>query len=367
MANTLISNASVRSFRSTSYNLGGALQGATKIDASLGDVQYGTISANSNVTLSFGNWAPSGTKQTIELNFTVNDSNSYITFPSAVGYLNDSGGATLENSSDVNNLLTINAPFGVSQLNYQISTLDCGNTFTISPINRPRESTQIQTRAVSPVGFPGDSPGTISVGPSYNELPIISTISANNLFTISGNTSQLTPDLPIVFTGVSMEANINIGTTYYITQVASNTTFSVSNTVGGSPIQLAGNSSPTNTMYADPVTSLYVCTNYYNATTYGKTVLSTDSGGNITLNNTTSLVPNAPIIFTGNVVGGIVSDDVYFIKSVGSGGNITISTSRSFGVAGSTFIPATATATNSCYCTVYVGSDIWKMLPLQSW
>ena len=43
MANTLISNASTRSFRATSYNLGGAINGVTKVDASLGDVQYGTV------------------------------------------------------------------------------------------------------------------------------------------------------------------------------------------------------------------------------------------------------------------------------------------------------------------------------------
>ena len=139
MANTLISNASTRSFRATSYNLGGAINGVTKVDASLGDVQYGTVAANSNVILQFGNWSPAGTQQTIQLNLSFNDSNSYVSFPSSLTYGNINGSSTLENASNVGGVLTINAPYGVTEMDYRITTIDCGNTLYIQPINRPKE------------------------------------------------------------------------------------------------------------------------------------------------------------------------------------------------------------------------------------
>lgn len=366
MANTLISNASVRSFRATSYNLGGALSGATKVDASLGDVQYGTVAANSNVSLQFGNWSPSGTQQVIELKLSFNDSNSYVSFPSSLAVSNNNGSATLENFSNVGGVVTISAPYGVTEMDYRITTLDCGNTLYITPLNRPSEATQLQTRLVSPVGFPGDVSGTITVGPSYNELALASS-NASDYFTTSGNTTQLYTDMPIVFTGVSMEANVTIGTTYYVRNVVSSNTFTVSTTIGGGNVNLAGNSSPTSAMYANPTSSVYVCTAPYNATTYQKTVSATNSSGNITLNNTTSLANNAPIVFTGSVVGGLAANQVYYIKTIGSGGNITVSKSRTSGVAGTAVTLTTATPANSLYATTYIGSDIWKMLPLTSW
>jgi hypothetical protein len=72
-------------------------------------------------------------------------------------------------------------------------------------------------------------------------------------------------------------------------------------------------------------------------------------------------------VFTGDVVGGLVANQVYYIKTIGSGGNIIVSRSRTNGVAGTAFTLTTATPANSLYATTYVGSDIWKMLPLTSW
>lgn len=367
MANTLISNALTRSFRASTYNLGAAISGVTKVDASLGDVQYGTVAANSNVTLQFGNWAPSGTQQNIQLNLTFNDSNSYVSFPSdSVAVNNINGGMILENASNVGGVVTISAPYGVTEVDLSISTLDCGNTLHILPLNRPRQSTELQTRTVSPVGFQGDVSGTVSVGPSYNQLRIANS-SSSDYFTTSNNTSQLYTDMPIVFTGVTMEANITIGTTYYVRNVVSSNTFTVSSTIGGANVDLAGNASPTSTMNGNPVSSIYICTDNYDAATYQKTVSATNSSGNITLNNTTSLATNAPIVFTGSVVGGLVANQVYYIKTIGSGGNVIISQSRTNGVAGTAVTLTTATPANSLYATSYVGSDIWKKINLTAW
>lgn len=362
MANTLISNAAIRSFRSTMYNLGGSLSGVVNVNTSLGDVQFGTVSANT--TLQFGNWPPTGTQGSIELQLSVSNNNAYITFPSELIYNDISGASTIENGSNIAGNLVLTVPNNVTQINYLISTVDCGNTLYITPINRPRQSTEIQTITVSPVGFPGDNSGTISMGPSYDQLPITSTNGGTELITTSGNTTQLYTDMPIIFTGTSFEAAITAGTTYYVRNVVSSTQFTVSSTIGAANLNLTGGSG---TMYANPVSSLYICTDNYNATSYSKTVSATNSSGNITLNNTTSLSNNAPVIFTGDVVGGLVAGQVYYIKSIGIGGNITLSQSRNNGVAGTTFVLTTATPATTLTATAYIGSDIWKKINLTSW
>lgn len=362
MANTLISNASTKNFRLTTYNLGNALSGTVVIDTSLGDVHYGTVSAN--VALQFSNWAPAGTERNIELQLNVSNANAVISFPAEVVSSNNNFGVTiLENYANLASVATVTAPANVSQLNYRLTTVDCGTSIYIEPLNRPQQATQVQQRTPSPKGYLGDVTGTISLGETYNQLTISSTNSSDYFTT--ANTSQLYTDLPIVFTGVSMEANIAIGSTYYIRNVVSSTTFTVSSSIGGANINLAGNASPTDAMYGNPVTYTYICTDNYDSTTYEKTVTDTTASTNvITLNNTTSLALNAPIIFSGTTFGGITAGVIYYIKSI-SGANITVSRSRTNGVADSTVILTTASGTFSA--TAYVGSDIWKKVALTSW
>jgi len=362
MANTLISNAAIRNFRSTTYNLGNALSGTVLIDTSLGDVQYGTVAGN--VTLQFGNWAPAGTQSNVELRLNFSNTEASISFPSEVVSSNNNfGTTTLENYANVASVATVTVPFDVEQLNYRLSTVDCGTTVGIEPSNRPRQSTQLQKRTPTPTGFQGDVAGTIALGETFSQLSITSTNAADYLTT--GNTTELYTDLPIVFTGVSMEANITIGTTYYVRNVVSSTTFTVSSTLGGGNVDLAGNGSPTSSMYGNPVSYTYICSDTYDATSYTKTVSATATSTNlITLNNATSLTLNAPIIFSGTTFGGLIADTIYYIKSI-SGSDITVSRSRTNGVADSTVL--LTTASGSCSATAYIGSDIWKRLPLQAW
>ena len=363
MANTLISNAAIRGFRSTMYNLGGSLSGIVSVNTSLGDVQFGNVSANT--TLQFGNWPPTGTQGSIEIQLSVGNANAYVTFPSELVYNDISGASIIENGANVGGNLVISVPNNVSQVNYLISTIDCGNTLYITPLNRPTQSSQLQTKTISPVGFPGDVSGTISMGTSYNQLTITATTGASELITTSGSTSQLYTDMPIVFTGTSFEAAITSGTTYYVRNVFSSTQFTISSTLGGANVNLSGGLG--SAMYANPISSVYVCTDNYDATAYTKTVSATNSSGNITLNNTTSLANNAPILFTGDVVGGLVASKVYYIKSIGAGGNIIVSQSRTNGVADTAISLTTATPSLALTATGYIGSDIWKKINLTSW
>jgi len=364
MANTLISNASTRGFRATTYNLGNAISGIATVNASLGDVQYGTIVGNT--TLQFTGWSPTGTQSSVQVDFNIGNTSAVITLPAEVQLVNAFGAETLENYSNVGGLATLTIPNGVEAVTYNFSTIDCGNSIAVTPINRPRQSTQIQQRSITPTGLPGDVAGTVSVDPAVYQLPIANTNSAD-YFTTTGNTAQLFTDMPIVFTGTSMEANITIGTTYYVRNVVSSNTFTVCSSIGGANVNLAGNSSPTSAMNGNPVTYMYVCTNTYDSTMYTKTVSATYDTGNITLNNTNSLEVNAPIVFEGDVVGGLSAGTIYYIKTIGSGGNITISQSRTSGVAGTVVTLANATPTTDCNAIAFIGNDIWKKIPLTSW
>jgi len=357
MANTLISNALTRSFRASTYNLGNALSGVVSVNVSLGDVQYGTIAGNT--TIQFTGWAPTGTQSNIQLQLAVSNNLAVLSFPSQV----TDGVTTLANYANIASTNTVSIPYGVTQLDYRFSTLDCGNTITVEPFNNARIASQIQTRDVIPTGNQGDMVGDIAVSNGINQLTITSS-NASDYFN-TANTTQIYTDMPIVFTGVSMEANITVGTTYYVRNVSANTYFTVSTALGGANVNLAGNASPTIPMYANPVSYVYVCTDDYNSTAYTKSTTATNSSGNITLNNTTSLANNAPIIFTGTTFGGITANTVYYIKAIGTGGNITVSRSRTNGVADTAFTLTTASGT--CVATAYVGSDIWKRIALTSW
>jgi hypothetical protein len=360
MANTLISNASTRGFRATTYNLGNALSGTVLVNVALGDVQYGTVAGNT--TINFGSWAPTGTQSNVTLQLSVSNANAFISFSGNVLNGNNFGSSTLENVSNIGNLVTVNAPNGVTQLNYLISSLDCGNTLSISPVNRPRQSTQIQQRLISPKGFQGDVNGDVAVGPSFDQIAISNTTTTSNIFTTTGNTVQLYTDLPIVFTGTTF-GGPTAGQTYYVRNVVSSNTFTVSSTLGGANLSLT---TANGTMYANPVGYLYIATDTYNSTVYARSVLSTTVTTNvITLGSpdTTSLTVNSPIVFDGNI-GGLLANTVYYIKTISSP-NITVSRSRSNGVADSTVVlSSNSTATTA---NIYVGSDIWKRIPLQSW
>jgi hypothetical protein len=276
MANTLISNASTRGFRATTFNLGNAISGTVTVNASLGDVQYGTIAGNT--TVQFTGWAPAGTQSNVQLQFAISNANAVISFPSAVA--NSNTMSTLENI--VPGTANVTIPYGVTELDYRLSSVDCGNTILIEPYNRPRIDTQIQQRTPAPTGFQGDVAGTVAVDADY----------------------------------------------------------------------------------------LYVCTATYDsggANTIAKTATTTTaSTDEVVLSNITSLVADAPIIFTGTTFGNIVANTVYYIKTIVSGNSaVTLSATRTAGTAGSTFPLADGSGT--CTATSYNGSDIWKRIALTSW
>lgn len=280
MGNTLISNASTSGWRATTYDLGNALDGTVLINVNKADVHYGTI--NSNVALQFRSWSPTGTESNVTVRLAVANTDATISLPSQCVSSNNNFGVTLlENYSNVANVTTLSVPAGTEVIELNFSTLDCGNTITVTPVNRPFQSTQIINRDPPPTGVPGDMKGAVAVGSNY----------------------------------------------------------------------------------------LYVCTGAFDSSVHPKEVLNTYASGNIlTLENTDSLVVNAPIIFTGssaNISGtNLVADKVYYIKTVVSG-NITISDTRPTASAPEVAIGTKANA--NITSTTYVGANIWKRVDINSW
>lgn len=499
MANVLISNASTSGFRATTYNLGNALSGTVLVDVNRADVQYGAVTGD--VQFQFGGWAPTNTESNVVLRLTIANNVANISLPSAcVSSNNNFGVVLLENYANISNTAVLTAPANTSILEYTFSTIDCGNTITVSPTNRPFQTTQVITRDPPSTGVQGDTNGTVAVSTAIGQITATETantptvITANTFTstgsTISGTTltigtltgGTITPgmllsntaantyivtnisgsgsgstwtvnnsqtvgaaaingatgivgttltvgvqtsgtvqegmilsgsgvtantwivenlsgsgsgstwrvsatqyaspttingnidvvtvsdttgfyrDMPITFTGTTF-GGLTAGTTYYVKEVCDGNSITLSSTPGGAMLTLTDASG---TMYGNPASYIYVCTDDFNSTVYDtKEATATFQTTNIiTMVNTTNLVVNSPIVFTGNVFGGLVENQVYYIKSISSP-NITISQTRVNGVAGSEVL--LDTDTGNCAATVYVGSDIWKRITLTSW
>lgn len=365
MAGTLISNATTRTFRASTYNLGNSLSGTVLVDVSLGDVQYGNIVGN--VTFQFGGWAPVNTESAVVLKLGISNAEAVVSFPSEVVSSNNNFGTTLlENYDSISNVATITAPYNVSQLNYQLKTLDCGNTISITPLNRPYQTTQIERRTPPLTGQQGDLIGTTCIDDTIApELTITSSTSSD--FFVTANTVTLYTGMPLVFTGTSFEANVITGVTYYVGNIANSTHFTVSGNANASGnLNLAGS---TGNLYLNPVRYMYVAVDDYSASTYPKLIASTTSPNIITLSSSTAnIAVNFPVIFSGNGTANanVATDMFYYIKSV-SGSNITLSRTIDNGIAGptyeniTTFSPGSPPAFNM---EVIDGTDIFRRIPL---
>lgn len=369
MANTLISNAAVRSFRSTTYNLGNALSGTVLVNALLGDVHYGTITGDT--TLQFSGWAPINTESSVTLRLTVANTQANIVFPGEVSF---SQGLVENNGLQSGNLVILKAPYEAGTLEYQLTTLDCGNSITIAPTNRPYQTTQITERTlVTPTGFEGDRPGTVLSAPAIEPVLVSNTTVTTNVFT-TDSTDGFYVDMPIRFTG-SVFGGVTAGATYYVTYIDTDVEFAVSTSVGGSNVTL---STANGTMQATPVAYDYKCIGTYNSNTWTSVVTtSTASSDQLTLANTlvspTSQYVNQPVIFSDDSEGanvalmGLDANIVYYVKSAPSSTSIVLTRSRANGVANGTTVALTdATPTNVSATIYYQGTDIWNRVPLES-
>jgi len=373
MANTLISNAAIQSFRHTTYNLGSSLSGTVLVNALNGDVQYGTVSANT--TINFAGWAPTNTESTIKLRLSFANTSASITFPSEVDFSEN----LIENSnSDINptgNLVVLKPPYDADYLEYNFTTLDCGNSITIQPTNRPYKTTQIVTRPlIPPTGFEGDRNGDIAVDNFVQPVNVTESAMTTNIFSTT-STTDFYINMPVQFSG-NVFGGIQAGTTYYISYIDTDTSFAVSLTEGGSNIAL---SSATGLMEAIPLAYLYTCTGTYDSVDATANVsLSTASSNSVTLGAPIDILYtpyyalNHPVIFTDLSDGanvalmGLDASTVYFVKSIlTDGSEFTLTRTRTNGIADGPTVEVTSTTPSQVSATFYTqGHDIWKKIPL---
>jgi|LakMenEpi03Aug12_release.lakeMendotaPanAssembly.Ray.scaffolds.fasta_scaffold20080_8 hypothetical protein len=368
MANALISNASVLGFRSTTYNLGNALTNLVTVDLSLGDVQYGNLSGN--VLLQFGNWAPTQTQSNVTLQIGRPNAQAdfSITFPAEAVFENNYGWTLTENSSNPNGAVTLSFPYDVTQLNLLVSSVDCGNTLYVQPINRPMQTAQVQKRTPPTTGQLGDVIGTVCVSDLTASTLDITTSTATD-YLVTTSTTALYPGIPVVFTGNSFEPNIVSGATYYVSNVANATHFKISSDFqAASNINLVGG---TGNFTLNPVSYMFVAVDNYSGNSFDKNVISTTSPNVIGVDpasGMTHIAVNYPIIFTGagTANANVTAGEVYYVKSV-SGTSITISKTIDNGIAGPTYEGVLTHIPDSSYpldFTVYEGKNIFRQIPL---
>lgn len=388
MANASISNALTRGFRASTYNLGNAISGIVTVNASLGDVQFGTIAGNT--TIQFTGWAPSGTQSNVELQLSISNANAVISLPSSV--TNQYGVTTIENYANVANVSTLTIPYGVTQVDYRFSSVDCGTTVVVEPYNRPRQSTQIQQRTPSPIGFQGDTDGTVCIDPSTS-LAFATCTATDGTYEIitCDSTAGFYLDMPVQFSGVVF-GGVTAGTVYYIRSIPSSTTFTISATPGtvSGPAAIVDLDGTSGTMTVSPVSYMYAASGAYDGNAIPKYLTSTNivtstvtatntiASGNlivvsstanfvvgypvalsgtisnvyatatyvtsnvITVSSTASMVVGGRVSFTGNVFGNL-SQTTYYIKNIFTG-NSNIAISATFG--GSNL--ALTTASGNC-------------------
>lgn len=177
MANTLITNASIKGFRTPTFNMGGSLPMAPDIvviDVTKGDVQYASIQGDTKIL--FAGWSPTGTQCSIDLHLFVANNTATLNFPDTnygINGLIESGSSAtvrqLENyfstlangapitvsaQSDFSNLPanartitnSVFFPNGVKEVKYKFVTRDCGQNIDILSLNRTSKASQIELK-----------------------------------------------------------------------------------------------------------------------------------------------------------------------------------------------------------------------------
>lgn len=157
MAGTIIRNAQTQGFRGTGINLGTNVSGPVIIDTNVADVYFGTIT--NDVTLSFTKWAPAGTQAQVRVILTAPNSGN-IFLPSEV----DNSRLTIEGIGGTDNLTIVPQSAINPTVDLIFSTVDCGTTITVTPVNKPRIADQVQFRTPNPAGTLGDFAGSIAIG-----------------------------------------------------------------------------------------------------------------------------------------------------------------------------------------------------------
>lgn len=200
---------------------------------------------------------------------------------------------------------------------------------------------------------------TISNEPFGTQLLLNSATGAMNIVFpgynsyLTGSTTNMTPNMPITFTGSAI-GGLTVGTQYYVNDVIDFTKFTVSSALVTTEVTDTANT--TNYITANTTSGLiplnpiifsgevigglvagqkYYINSIINSTTFTvteslinvKATATTTITNLITVESTSNFVPNNPIVFRGNTFGNIANETVYYILAINDANTFTVSLS----------------------------------------
>jgi hypothetical protein len=222
-----------------------------------------------------------------------------------------------------------------------ITTASVAVTATTATTNLITCSSTSTFTVDQPVVFSG-SLGGINAGTTYYVLTIdsattftvslaqggtvISLSSATGSLNVQHSTVNLLSNQPVVFYGTAI-GNLVPGTTYYVLSAVSSTTFTVSATAGPGAVFSQSTSSGTMTCFTGPSQNVYIGSTDTSNQLITRTINVTNTTVTtnlITVENVTFLEVGMPVVFASSM-GGLVSNQIFYIRTIESATGITVS------------------------------------------
>jgi hypothetical protein len=147
----------------------------------------------------------------------------------------------------------------------------------------------------------------------------------------SGSTSSLDVNDGIVFSAPTLGGIVS-NQVYYVSSIIDSSTFAISETVGGDPIELITDSGSMSASVNPPTVANIIAIDNEIASPLATTLVTSATGTVITGGSNVGFVPGQTIIFksAGSTIGNIVNGEYYYVRSVvttgpGAGTDFTIS------------------------------------------
>jgi len=207
-----------------------------------------------------------------------------------------------------------------------------------------------------------------AINTSTNQITITASAGGASLInsdTITNPTIGFYIGMPIKFTG-AVTGNITVETIYYIKSLVDGNKFTLSATIsGGVPgtvLSMSGTilGSAGLTAFVGEVTNTAVVTMFYPGILTATTTLSANNSITVPLTasglgGTNGFYPNLPIFFTGDVFGGVIENERYYVTTVIDNQTFTMSTTDN---ALTIDVTSTSSSGNVINCTSTVGLSI---------
>jgi hypothetical protein len=142
----------------------------------------------------------------------------------------------------------------------------------------------------------------------------------------SGSTSSLNVNDAIIFSAPTL-GGINSNQIYYVSSILDSSTFAISETIGGDPIELITASGSMSASVNPPTVANIVAIDNAITPAIATTLVTSATGTVITGTSTAGFVLGQTIIFksAGSTIGNIVNGEYYYVESIIDGTDFTIS------------------------------------------